>query len=165
MVMMLIVKRDVRFEIGETTPMSSMQMLSPKPHICTLALTTLILSAGCTTTTQVQERTRAHKTLGFLHLDVQPEHATVYINERYQGLINQWLHHTIPVPAGLVRLELRASGHITQRFDVEVGVFEQVTLTLQLIDDEAQDLAASTPHKTQSPRFLPTPSGAHTHGH
>ncbi len=105
-------------------------------------LTSTMTMTGCsglsTQTTRRAER-------GFVRLEVEPATATVYINESYQGVLSQWLRATIPVPPGLVRLELRAPGYITQRFDLEVEVNEEVTLTLKM-EPTLDAIKGATPH-------------------
>ena len=67
-----------------------------------------------------------------LILRVTPEEAEVYIDESYQGVASRWRDGTIPVRSGARRLELRAPGYFSERFDLQFAPNEALTLTLQL---------------------------------
>lgn len=69
---------------------------------------------------------------GYLELLIEPPDAEVFIDEQYQGIVAGWVEQIVPVPAGRRMVELRAPGYIAQRFDIEVGVDEQVTLELHM---------------------------------
>lgn len=79
---------------------------------------------------------------GFLQLLVEPDHAEIVLDSEYQGLVSGWLDGVIPVRPGVQRLELRADGYMTQRFDLSVAANEQVTLELSMereLEDHASD--------------------------
>ncbi|MFU8803807.1 MAG: hypothetical protein ACNA8W_08380 [Bradymonadaceae bacterium] len=78
---------------------------------------------------------------GYLQLLVEPAHAEVFLNSEYQGMVNGWLGGVIPVVPGVQRLELQASGYMTQRFDLSVEANEQVTLEL-VMERELEDLSS-----------------------
>lgn len=42
------------------------------------------------------------------------------------------MHQTVPVSPGLRRVELKARGYITQRFDLDIQDGEILTLTLRM---------------------------------
>ena len=69
---------------------------------------------------------------GYLRLEVEPASAEVSIDEKYSGIANGWVANTIPVTPGMRRVTLSADGYITQRFDIEVAPYEEVTLVLNL---------------------------------
>ncbi len=81
---------------------------------------------------------------GYLRLEVQPPGAELAIDEVYSGVANGWAEGVVPVTPGVRRLMLRADGYITQRFDIEVAAYEEVTLilalepTLEVPDEEAE---------------------------
>ena len=76
---------------------------------------------------------------GLLRLEVEPPTAEVYIDSEYRGVIEGWAAQTIPVAPGDHRVELRADGYMTQRFDISVGAGEEVTLQLDM-EPELDDL-------------------------
>jgi len=67
-----------------------------------------------------------------LRLDVKPPEAHIYIDEDYQGRVDRWRDQTLPIRPGARRVELQAKGYLTQRFDIEIGAREEVTLTVAL---------------------------------
>lgn len=93
-----------------------------------------------------------------LHLHVSPAHAEVYIDERYHGEIARWRDGVIPLVPGDHRVELRAAGHIAERFDVRMHDRGELTLdvalepelTLPSQDDESSD-ALPTPSSHKFP--------------
>jgi hypothetical protein len=72
------------------------------------------------------------RTPGYLHFDVEPQGAEVFIDDDFKGQVDGWRGQTIPVRPGPRRIELRAKGYMSQRFDIEIGPGEQVTLKLRL---------------------------------
>lgn len=78
---------------------------------------------------------------GYLHLEVEPSDAEVFIDDDFKGQVDGWRAQTIPVEPGNRRVELRADGFLAQRFDIDIGSGEQVTLRLRLEKEfEALDL-------------------------
>jgi hypothetical protein len=69
---------------------------------------------------------------GYLVLNVQPASAEVFIDSNYLGIVNGWRDRTIPLASGDRRVEVRADGFITQRFDILIRTDEQVVLTLEM---------------------------------
>lgn len=69
---------------------------------------------------------------GYLRFEVDPPTAAIDIDEEYSGLASGWVQETIPVSPGVRRVTVRAEGYLTQRFDIEVGAGEQVTLELHM---------------------------------
>lgn len=92
-----------------------------------------------------------------LHLHVSPAHTEVYIDERYHGEVAKWRDGVIPLVPGDHRVELRAAGHIAERFDVRMHDRGELTLdvvlepelTLPSQDDDSSDLPPTPP----SPKF------------
>ncbi len=84
----------------------------------------------------------APKGRGFLELLVEPKEAEVFVDEEYSGVVAGWHEQIVPVAPGMRKIELRAAGYITQRFDLDFSVDEQVTLELKMqrelpnLDDE-----------------------------
>ena len=74
----------------------------------------------------------AQRRRGYLRLEVEPDRAMVLVDGDYRGEIRGWRGGVVPVVAGDRKVELRADGYITQRFDVRVGAGEEVTLRLQM---------------------------------
>jgi hypothetical protein len=72
------------------------------------------------------------RTPGYLHLELDPRDTEVFIDDDFKGRADGWRAQTIPVTPGARRVELRADGYMTQRFDIEIGEGEQVTLRLRL---------------------------------
>lgn len=106
-------------------------------HMVWLALASVALSACATGSGATRPGAR-----GFLRFEVEPPSAEVDIDEKYSGVVNGWADGVVPVQPGLRRVTLRAPGYITQRFDLEVGPYEEVTLvlalepTLEIADEE-----------------------------
>jgi len=101
---------------------------------------TVVVFAGCSGMQTMSERDSTRR--GFLQLLVEPDHAEIFIDSEYQGLVSGWLDGVIPVRPGVQRLELRADGYMTQRFDLSVAANEQVTLELFMereLEDHASD--------------------------
>lgn len=83
---------------------------------------------------------------GLVRLDVTPPDATVWVDDAYQGQVNAWVHQTLRLPTGPRRIELRANGFMSQRFDIEVASDEEVTLRLKL-QPEWEDGDAEVPEE------------------
>ncbi|RDV36687.1 carboxypeptidase regulatory-like domain-containing protein [Bradymonadaceae bacterium TMQ3] len=83
-----------------------------------------------------------------LKLDVEPDTAEIYLNDDYHGVVNRWRDHTLNLTPGAYRLELRAPGHIPQRFDLDLPADQITRLRLRLEPDlhspEPADDAPST---------------------
>lgn len=89
----------------------------------------VILIGGCSGFDTVPDD-RADE--AFVELDVEPEHADVYIDGDYRGTADGWHHGMIPVEPGHRRLKLEADGHVAQRFDVDVDEGRTVTVRVRL---------------------------------
>lgn len=72
------------------------------------------------------------ETTSYLELEVVPATATIYIDDEYHGVVEGWRHQVVPIAPGHRRLELRADGYITQRFDLEVQKDSWLTLRVKL---------------------------------
>jgi len=124
---------------------------SKLPNLLFAALMAVVV-AGCATTSASGPRAR-----GFLRFEVEPPDAEVDIDEKYSGVVNGWADGVVPVQPGLRRVTLRAPGFITQRFDLEVSAYEEVTLILALepaleLPDEAPE---DSPAEPEGARRLP----------
>lgn len=83
------------------------------------------------------------QTTGLLRLEVVPQDADVWVDGEYLGTVDGWRSGTIRVKHGHRRVELQAKGFMSQRFDIEVGADEEVTLRLTMQpqwDDWDQDV-------------------------
>jgi hypothetical protein len=88
----------------------------------------LICFSSCTAIQPI----RSGEEDAFLELLVVPETAEVYIDDEYQGMVNRWAGQIVPVQIGYRRLELRAEGYLTQRFDLDVAAGTMHTLRVRL---------------------------------
>lgn len=91
-------------------------------------------------------------TPGYLRFEVEPTDAEVYIDDDFRGKIDGWRGETIPVVPGAKRVELRAPGFMTQRFDIEVAAGEFLTLELRL-ERELEDLVLEPPTNSKRGRL------------
>ena len=86
---------------------------------------------GCTAVETVpdapEQGRRAH-----LVFDVDPPSTELYIDGAYRGTVARWVEGTVPVEPGRYRVELRAVGYITRRFDVDIEAGERRRLRLQM---------------------------------
>ncbi len=85
---------------------------------------------GCTAIQPIDDRQEA-----FLELLVVPDTAEIFIDDEYVGVVNRWARQTVPVEAGYRRLELRADGYLTQRFDLDVTPGNMHTLRVRMEPD------------------------------
>lgn len=68
----------------------------------------------------------------YLELAVEPRSAQIFIDDQYEGIVAGWREQVVPIAPGPRRLELRAQGYITQRFDLDVGEDSWLTLSVKL---------------------------------
>lgn len=115
---------------------ANMKLVDPSPRSSTARwwsasalLCALVGGPGCASAPATQG---ASPPSSLLVLEVEPREASVYIDGDYQGQVEGWSGGAIPVRAGARRVELRAPGHLTQRFDVDVAAREEVTLRVKL---------------------------------
>lgn len=98
---------------------------------------------------------------GFLELLVEPNDAEVFIDEEYAGIIAGWHEQIVPVAPGPRKIELRAEGYITQRFDLTFAVDEQVTLELRMQREYPDIFDETIPSPTSiSPASIQPPTPA-----
>lgn len=93
----------------------------------------------------------------YLQLDVEPTTAEIYVDDEYQGIVEGWHRQVLPVKPGRRRVELRAGGYITQRFDVDVEEDQWLVLTLRLersIDGRPSD--GTSPEEENDPLRPPS---------
>jgi len=94
-----------------------------------------------------------------LKLEVEPDVSEIYINEDYHGVVNRWRDQTLSLSPGNYRLELRAPGHIPQRFDLQLPA-DQVTRVRVSLERElhSPDSEDASPHpSTEDPLQPPAP--------
>ena len=81
-------------------------------------------SIGCTAVQTIpDERERA-----ILFLDVEPASTSIYIDAEYRGVVEGWTGNAVPIEPGDHRLELRAHGYITRRFDINARPGDEIDL-------------------------------------
>lgn len=110
-----------------------------------IAISTIMLMTltACSAVQRVGDS--APKGRGFLELLVDPKDAEIFVDEQYSGVVAGWHEQIVPVAPGTRKIELRAAGYITQRFDLDFGVDEQVTLELKMqrelpnLDDDTDE--------------------------
>lgn len=89
-------------------------------------------ASSCYTSAGSRRGDASSKLSALLQLAVSPEHAEVYIDEEYSGKIAKWRDGVIPVSPGDHRIQIRADGHISERFDLHLNAREMLTLTVNL---------------------------------
>lgn len=92
---------------------------------------------GCTAVHRIPDRQTSNQ--AYLRLEVEPTTTKIFIDSEYQGVVAGWVQQTVPVESGARRVELRADGYITRRFDVELAPGEEVTLKVEMeptLDEE-----------------------------
>ncbi len=115
------------------------------PAIRLLALSSLLLitMTACSAVQNVGDT--APKGRSFLELLVEPNTAEIFVDEEYAGVVAGWHEQIVLVAPGTRKIELRAAGYITQRFDLDFSVDEQVTLELKMqrelpsLDDDVDE--------------------------
>lgn len=106
--------------------MPSQELRVPRPKrsiFCVfMMLSTLFgvatYTAACTNSAHTKRGEAARTAL--LQLVVSPDQAEVYIDEQYYGEVARWRDGVIALTPGDHQVELRASGHLTERFDVRM---------------------------------------------
>ncbi len=94
------------------------------------------------------QKIKKNEASAYLHLEVKPKTAIVYVDEQLYGEINTFRGQTVGLRPGKRRVEIRATGFESERFDLILHSGEQVTLTLKLISKlEVQD-SETTEKKT-----------------
>lgn len=94
-----------------------------------------------------------------LKLEVEPDISEIYLNDDFHGVVNRWRDQTLSLAPGDYRLELRAPGHIPQRFDLQLPADQitrvRVSLEPELHHPEPED-ASSSP-SAEDPLQPPAP--------
>lgn len=121
--------------------------MSPRSTALALATFLMLAIGACSAVRPVADE----RSPGYLTFEVAPSDAEVYIDEDYRGHIDGWRGQTIPVEPGPRRVELRAKGYMTQRFDIEVRPGDQLTLELRL-ERELDDLPLDEKESRSSSR-------------
>lgn len=85
---------------------------------------------GCATSSGAVTQSR-----GLLRLEVEPNHADIFVNEEYRGQVKSWHDQTLVLPVGMHRLQLVAKGYFSQRFDIQIVADELVTLRLDMEEE------------------------------
>lgn len=90
----------------------------------------------------------------YLHLEVRPKTAIVYIDEQLYGEINTFRGQIIGLRPGNRRVEIRAQGYESERFDLRLNSGEELTLTLNLVST----LDVGDERETEKKTFLKRPN-------
>ncbi len=69
----------------------------------------------------------------YLHLEVRPKTAIVYVDEQLYGEIYTFRGQIIGLRPGMRRVEIRAEGFESERYDLQLNSGEELTLTLTLV--------------------------------
>ena len=107
-----------------------------RPMIHRLLMLTLSASlfgcvvAGCTAVQRIPDAQESGR--AYLRLEVEPATTRIFIDSEYKGVVKGWVQQTVPVQSGERRVELRADGYITRRFDVDLKPGEEVTLQISM---------------------------------
>ncbi len=99
-----------------------------RPSVAVIIAVMIGLSSSCSAVQPIGD----DRTPGYLMLDVEPTDAEIYVDDDYKGQVDGWRAQTIPLSPGARRLEFRAKGYMTQRFDIEIEPGDQLTLRLRL---------------------------------
>ncbi len=89
---------------------------------------------ACANTAHSRRGDDARKTSRLI-LEVTPEQAEVYIDERYHGEVSKWVGGVIPLVPGDHQVELRAEGHMPERFDVRMHDGGELVLEVTMEPD------------------------------
>lgn len=120
-----------------------------------------VLIAACSGVQDVPNDDHGDKS--YLEFDVEPTTAEIYVDGDYRGSVDGWNQQVMPIEPGARRLELRADGFISQRFDLEVKPDRWLTLRVRLEptieppgeqqdpDDDGDDDGLSTPPHPTAP--------------
>ncbi|TXD35477.1 PEGA domain-containing protein [Lujinxingia vulgaris] len=119
-----------------------------------LTLIATVLAAGCAP--NYASTTASQNAPALLKLEVEPDTAEIYLNDDFHGVINRWRDQTLSLTPGTYRLELRAPGHIPQRFDLDLRADQITRLRLRLepelhSPEPADDAPANDPLSPPSP--------------
>ncbi len=63
-----------------------------------------------------------------LILEVEPGSTEIFIDSEYRGVVDGWTGNAVPLQPGYHRVELRADGRMTRRFDIRANAGEQIEL-------------------------------------
>ncbi len=157
---------DVPVRIQQKAPFTTCNQVRPLSNrfcnlgTCALIVTLLmtLILAGCTAVQSVPSGVGDGESL--LELQVFPSTAEIYIDDDYQGVVEGWRDQIMPIKSGQRRLELRADGYISQRFDLDVEEGQHLTLRARL--ESTIDLSApdeQTPEPQRDPLQAPEHPG------
>ena len=74
---------------------------------------------------------------GVIVLAVEPSDAELFVDGEYRGRIDRWVHQRVPVAPGHHRVEIRRKGYVSERFDLVVGAYEELSLSLSMVREGA----------------------------
>ena len=116
-----------------------------------LAIAIGVVATGCSTTP-----TASDTETSVLELDVEPSEATLYIDGEYHGEVEAWHEQRVPIEPGPRRVELRASGYLSQRFDLDVTPDRWLNLRVRL-EPEIDAPASPDDDQNTDPTAPPEP--------
>jgi hypothetical protein len=96
--------------------------------LVSMLLGSALSMVGCPAVQTIPDRDQR----ALLILDVEPESTEIYIDSEYRGVVEGWTGQAVPIEPGYHRVELRARGKITRRFDVEARAGEQIELRVKM---------------------------------
>lgn len=126
--------------------------MTHRAHFLLLAVLLLMTGGvGCTAVQRISDAPSGDS--GALRLDVQPSDARIYVDTQYRGRVDGWSAQTVMLHPGMRRVELRADGYITRRFDIEVRAGKQGVLTVSMEPtlERLDGVAPDTPETTDLP--------------
>ena len=104
---------------------------SSRLRVCALIIGALFsgVLAGCSAVQRVPDQETAR---GYLYMDIDPGDTRIYLDSEFHGLVDGWVARTLVLAPGDHRVELRADGYITRRFDVRIEADSQVELSIRM---------------------------------
>lgn len=81
-------------------------------------------TSGCTAVQTMPDRDQR----ALLILEVEPGSTEIFIDSEYRGVVDGWTGNAVPLQPGYHRVELRADGRMTRRFDIRANAGEQIEL-------------------------------------
>lgn len=129
--------------------------------LLTALLALCMMVSSCTAVQRIEEPRRGAES--YLELQVEPSNGEIYVDDQFMGVINGWREQTIPIQPGVRRLEIRASGYLPQRFDLEVEPGSHLVLRARLereigAFDEQHEEGVESSTSNQQERIIEAPT-------
>ena len=115
-------------------------------------LTCLFELSSCSAVYKIRKKEDS----AYLHLEVQPKTAIVYIDDELYGELSSFRKGIIGCRPGVRRVQIRAEGYESEKFDLDLHSGEELTLTLNLISklDFKKAYDDEDPRATKKRTFL-----------